>query len=201
MPTTRAALLTFVVHVELVGPVVDAEAQTFLVFCVNRYAFPRVFWNKQPSALSKKLEMFGPREACYKNPGSEWIRVDQGGSQPGEGRSTLIRRGSRRSSRKTRDEAPRPVGVRGGSLATRCRQRVDRSAWIRVDQSGSGRFPAGGGRIHPDPAWITRRSSRRTRDKGPRPVGVRGGSSARHVASEWTGARGSEWIRVDQGGS
>ena len=127
--------------------------------------------------------------------------MDQGGSQPGEGRSTLIRRGSRRSSRKTRDEAPRPVGVRGGSLATRCRQRVDRSAWIKVDQSGSGRFPAGGGRIHPDPAWITRRSSRRTRDKGPRPVGVRGGSSARHVATEWTGARGSEWIRVDQGGS
>jgi hypothetical protein len=84
MPTTRAALLTFVVHVELVGPVVDAEAQTFLVFCVNRYAFPRGFWNKQPrpSALSKKLEIFrGPR--VTKKPGSEWIRVDQGGSQPG----------------------------------------------------------------------------------------------------------------------
>ena len=25
--------------------------------------------------------------------------------------------------------------------------------------------------------------------------------AARDVASEWTGARGSEWIRVDQGGS
>ena len=40
--TTRAALLTFVVHVELVGPAVDAEALIFLVFGVNR-AFPGVF--------------------------------------------------------------------------------------------------------------------------------------------------------------
>ena len=33
----------------------------------------------------------------------------------------------------------------------RCRNRADRSEWIRVDQSGSGLFLAGGGRIHPDP--------------------------------------------------
>ena len=111
----------------------------------------------------------------------------------------MIRRGSSRSSHGIDGEAPKPLAVRGDSTArdvaaewTRARG----SGWIRVDQGG---FQPGEG----GSTLIRRGSSRSSHgidDEAPKPLAVRTDSTARDVAAEWTRARGSGWIRVDQGG-
>ena len=49
--------MTFVVHVELVGPAVDAEALIFLVFGVNRQPSPGVFGRMELLIVLERLRL------------------------------------------------------------------------------------------------------------------------------------------------